>query len=248
MSHQSIAAQYEDRSLDMARAIAFAPPVRADVARYDVAALTSSPALTDQLANGQLQTLATEIQQRTGVLFVVITNNQGIRLTHPNREELGKHVSTDPSEALAGHEVVTRQAGTLGTSVRAKVPVFAPNSNRVVGEVSIGISTAPGHDQLWTDVRTAAVLVGVALLVGVVGSLLLARRWRGLTMGLQPSESAELIRGPAAVLHGIVEGGLAVDTAWKTTFVNAQACRLLGAPHEPGRPLEGIRLRPRVVR
>ena len=90
----------------MARAIAFAPAVRADVARYDAAPLTPSPALTDELANGQLQTLATEIQQRTGVLFVVITNDQGIRLSHPNRDELGKHVSTDPSEALAGHEVV----------------------------------------------------------------------------------------------------------------------------------------------
>ena len=32
MSHQRLAAQYEDRSLDMARAIAFAPLVRADVA------------------------------------------------------------------------------------------------------------------------------------------------------------------------------------------------------------------------
>src|SRR5258705_190537 len=137
MSHQRLAAQYEDRSLDMARAIAFAPAVRADVARYDVAPLTSSPALTDRLANGQLQTLATEIQQRTGVLFVVITNNQGIRLSHPNRDDLGKHVSTDPSEALAGHEVVTRQTRKLRTSVRAKVAVFAPQSSPDDGDVGL---------------------------------------------------------------------------------------------------------------
>ena len=247
MSHERLAAQYETRSLDMARAIAFAPAVRADVARYDAAPLTPSPALTDELANGPLQTLATEIQQRTGVLFVVITNDQGIRLSHPNRDELGKHVSTDPTEALAGHEVVMRESGTLGPSVRAKVPVLAPNSNRVVGEVSIGISTAAVHHQLWTDVRTAAVLVGVALLIGVVGSVFLARRWRGLTMGLQPSEMAELIRGQAAVLHGIDEGVLAVDTAWKTTFVNDEACRLLEVSNESGRPLEEIGLTPRVL-
>ena len=220
MSHERLAAQYETRSLDMARAIAFAPAVRADVARYDAAPLAPSPTLTDELANGQLQTLATEIQKRTDVLFVVIANDQGIRLAHPNRDELGKHVSTDPSEALAGHEVVERGYGPLGWSVGAKVPVLAPNSNRVVGEVSVGISTSAVYHQLWTDVQTAAVLVGVALLIGVVGSLFLARRWRGLTMGLQPSEMAELIRGQAAVLHGIDEGVLAVDTAWQTTFVN----------------------------
>jgi two-component system CitB family sensor kinase len=247
MSHERLAAQYEDRSLDMARAIAFAPAVRADVARYDATPLTSGPALTAQLADGQLQQLATEIQRRTGVLFVVITNRQGLRLSHPNRDELGKHVSTDPSEALAGHEVVTRQSGTLGSSVRAKVPVLAPNSGQVVGEVSIGISTAAVHHQLWTDVRTAAVLVGAALLIGVVGSVFLARRWRGLTMGLQPSEMAELIRGQAAVLHGIDEGVLAVDTDWKTTFVNDKACRLLEVTNEPGTPLEDIGLTQRVL-
>ncbi len=108
-SHERLAAQYEDQSLDVARAIAFAPAVRADVTSYDAVPLTPSPALTDKLADGQLQTLATEVQQRANLLFVVITNDQGIRLSHPNRDELGQHVSTDPSEALAGHEVVNRE-------------------------------------------------------------------------------------------------------------------------------------------
>lgn len=246
-SHERLASQYEDQSLDVARAIAFAPAVRADVTRYDAAPLSPSPALTDELANGQLQQLATEVQQRANLLFVVIANDQGIRLSHPNRNELGQRVSTDPSEALAGHEVVDRESGTLGRSVRAKVPVLAPNSNRVVGEVSVGISTAAVHRQLWSDVRKAAVLVGLALIVGIVGSVLLARRWRGLTLGLQPSEMAELIRGQAAVLHGIDEGVLAVDTDWKITFVNDEARRLLEVGNEPDRPVEKIGLTPRVL-
>jgi two-component system CitB family sensor kinase len=246
-SHERLASQYEDQSLDVARAIAFAPAVRADVTRYDATPLTPSPALTDELADGQLQTLATEVQKHAGLLFVVIANDQGIRLSHPDRNELGKHVSTDPSEALAGREVVDRESGTLGRSVRAKVPVYAPNSNRVVGEVSVGISTAEVHHQLWSDIRKAAVLVCLALIIGVVGSLLLARRWRGLTLGLQPSEMAELIRGQAAVLHGIDEGVLAVDTEWKTTFVNDLACRMLQITAETGRPVADIGLTPRVL-
>ena len=103
------------RALDVARVVAYAPAVRADVARYDNAPLTPSPALTDELAGGQLQLIASEVQKRTDVLFVVITNNQGIRLAHPNRDELGQHVSTDPAEALAGHEVVERQSGHART-------------------------------------------------------------------------------------------------------------------------------------
>jgi len=246
-SHDRLASQYEDQSLDVARAVAYAPAVRADVTRYDATPLTPSPELTEALANGQLQMLATEIQRRADLLFVVITNDQGIRLSHPNRDELGKHVSTDPSEALAGHEVVDREQGTLGRSVRAKVPVYAPNSTRVVGEVSVGISTAEVHHQLWSDVRKAAILVGLALIIGVVASVLLARRWRGLTWGLQPSEMAELIRGQAAVLHGIDEGVVAVDTDWNVTFVNDLACDMLEIRNEPGTPVDEIGLTPRVL-
>jgi two-component system, CitB family, sensor kinase len=246
-SHERLASQYETQSLDVARAIAFAPAVRADVERYDTAPLTPSPALTNELANGPLQTLATEIQQHSHLLFVVIANDQGIRLSHPDRNELGKHVSTDPSQALAGHEVVDREQGTLGRSVRAKVPIYAPDSTRIVGEVSVGISTETVHRQLWSDVRKAAILVGVALLIGIIGSVLLARRWRGLTLGLQPSEMAELIRGQAAVLHGIDEGVVAADTDWKVTFVNDLACRMLEVDDEIGRPVDDIGLTPRVL-
>lgn len=247
LSDRRLHAEYGSRALDVARAVASAPAVRADVARYDDAPLTPSAALTDELAGGQLQNVASEVQQRTGVLFVVITDDRGIRLAHPSREQLGQHVSTDPAEALAGHEVVLQQSGTLGDSVRAKVPVLRPDSNHVVGEVSVGISTSAVHRQLRQNLRMAAAMVGVALLIGIVGSLLLARRWRGLTLGLQPAELAELVRGQAAVLHGIGEGVLAADRAWKTTFVNDEACRLLEIGNEPGRPVDEIGLTARVL-
>jgi two-component system CitB family sensor kinase len=49
------------------------------------------------------------------------------------------------------------------------------------------------------------------------------------------------------VLHGIDEGVLAVDTDWKMTFVNDEACRLLEVENEPGEPVEKIGLTPRVL-
>ncbi len=246
-SHERITAEVGTRALDVARVVAFAPAVRADVAHYDDTGLPDGPERTDELARGQLQLIASEVQRRTDVLFVVIANDQGIRLAHPDIDELGKPVSTDPAEALAGRETVIDQSGTLGPSVRAKVPVLRPNSQDVIGEVSVGVSTSTIRDQLWSDVRTAAMLVGGALLIGVVGSFLLAKRWRALTLGLQPSELAEMVRGQAAILHGIGEGVLAADTSWKTTFVNDEACHLLEIDDERGRPVAEIGLTPRVL-
>lgn len=241
-SHQRIAYEYEQRALDIARVLAMAPAVRADVAGYD-----ANPIPTGELADAPLQRIAQEITQRTDVLFVVITDKRGIRLAHPDAAELGKPVSTDPSEALAGREEVEHQTGTLGRAVAAKVPIYAPNSTQVVGEVSVGISTAAVHHQLWSNLRWSGLLGGAALLIGGVGSALLARRWRGLTLGLTPSEMVEMVRGQAAVLHGIGEGVLAADSDWRTTFVNDEASRLLEIGGEPGRPVAEIGLTPRVL-
>jgi two-component system CitB family sensor kinase len=247
ISGQRLTAEYGQRALAVARSVASEPAVRADVARYSKGALKASPQLTDELVGGELQRIAVQAQQHTGALFVVITDDDGIRLAHPTSERLGQMVSTDPSEALAGHEVVVQQTGTLGESVRAKVPVLQPDSTAVVGEVSVGISTLAVRQQLLSDLRRAGLLIGAALLLGIIGSLLLARRWRGLTLGLEPAELAELVREQAAVLHGIGEGVLAVDPSWRTTVVNDEACRLLSISGEPGRPVEHIGLTRRVL-
>jgi two-component system CitB family sensor kinase len=58
---------------------------------------------------------------------------------------------------------------------------------------------------------------------------------------------AELVRGQAAVLHGIGEGVLAADMSWNTTFVNDEACRLLRIDNAPGRPVDQIGLTERVL-
>ena len=46
------------------------------------------------------------MQERTGALFVVITDDQGIRLAHPDPDRLGEVVSTSFEDALAGRETV----------------------------------------------------------------------------------------------------------------------------------------------
>lgn len=245
VSSQRLNDQYGQRALAIARSIAAEPVVRTEVARY--APGTVTPELREQLTAGPLEQIAIDTTQRTGALFVVITDDAGIRLAHPDEARLTEHVSTDPSEALAGREVIVKERGTLGPSVRAKVPVVEAGSDRIVGAVSVGISTTAIRGQLLSDLRTAALFIAAALLIGIAGSALLARRWRGLTLGLEPAELAELVQGQAAVLHGIGRGVLAVDSAWHTTFVNDEARRLLGISAEIGSPVDEIGLTPRVL-
>ncbi|MGK8491430.1 ATP-binding protein [Nocardia asiatica] len=247
LSDQRLRAAYGQRALAVARTVAADPVVRAEVAGYAPGVVADDPGVREDLAAGPLERLAVDATRRNDALFVVITDDAGVRLAHPDAARLAEHVSTDPSEALAGRESITEERGTLGDSVRAKVPVLAPDSDRVVGAVSVGIATDAVHDQLLADLRTAGGLVAVALLIGVAGSALLARRWRGLTLGLEPGELAELVRSQAAVLHGIGGGVLAVDASWRTTFVSDEARRLLGVAPDIGRPVDEVGLTPRVL-
>jgi len=242
VSQRRLMNEYGIRCLDIARVISSAPAVRSDVEQYNTYLPPAS-----ELATSPLQNIAAKVRQGTGALFVVITDQNGIRLTHPTPDLLGKPVSTDPSAALAGREEVVRQTGTLGPSVRAKVPIVALESTKVVGQVSVGMSTASVYDLLSRDLRAAVLTGGPALLIGVVLSGLLARRWRDLTLGLQPTEMTELVRTQEAVLHGIGEGVLATDTEGNTTFVNDEAARLLEIGSAIGRPVGQVGLTPRIL-
>lgn len=239
--------QYGEHALDIARVVASSPTVVGNITHYEDTALTPTPALVDELAAGPLQSVASRVEQRTHVQFVVIANAQGVRLAHPHRDELGRKVSTDPADALAGHDEVLHQSGTLGRSIVAKVPVLAPGSNRVLGMVSVGISTKAFDEQFSHNLRVLAPLGGAALFIGVAGSVAIARRWRGMTLGLRPAEMAELVRTQAAVLHGIDEGVLAADDTGSITFVNDEACRLLKIGNELGRSVDEVGLTPRVL-
>ena len=246
-NRQRLDSQYHVHALDIARVVASSPTVISNISRYDDPALTASPALTDELAAGPIESVASRVEQRTHVRFVVIGSTHGVRLADPDRSRLGAHIQADISQPVAGHEVVSHDATVFGRAIVAKVPVLEPGSDRVLGVVIVGFSTKAFDDQFSKNLRVLGAMGGVLLLIGVAGSVVLARRWRGLTLGLRPAEITELVRSQAAVLQGIGEGVLAADSSWKTTFVNDEACRLLEIDNEPGRRVDELGLTPRVL-
>ncbi len=219
--------QYGQRALAVARTVAANPVIADAAARED--------------PNHVIQPLTTQIRLSTGALFVVVTDHNGIRLSHTDPTKIGLPVSTDPSEALSGRTVVNVQRGTLGLSVRAKVPL-RDQSGAIVGEVSVGFDANDVRVHVIHRVAVCGLFAGAALLLGVTGSILLTRRLRRQTLGLEPGELAELVQEREAVLHGIGEGVLAVDSAGRVSVCNREAARLLGWRAEPGTPVSGLPL------
>ncbi|HEU5111240.1 MAG TPA: sensor histidine kinase, partial [Micromonosporaceae bacterium] len=218
--------QYGARALATARAVAVDPAIASAAAKGD----------TDRVIQGR----AEAIRGATRALFVVVTDRDGIRFSHPNPAMIGRRVSTDPSVALAGREVVVTERGTLGWSVRAKVPLR--HDGAVIGAVSVGYAM----DEITSHrnrllVNYGGVSAG-AFVIATWATLLLARRLRQLTLGREPHEVAELLRAKEAVIYGISDGVIAVDLDGRITMCNREAARLLGTAPPAGTPLAELGL------
>ena len=233
--------EYAQRALAIARSVAADTGVRVAVAAQQGRGVDAG-----ELVDGPLQRQAAAVRARTGALFVVIDNDQGIRLAHPEVAELAKPVSTDPSKALAGSDDVATDRGTLGESVRAKVPIFDPGG-RVVGFVSVGVSTEQLATETRSDIIATTLLALTALGIGALGSVMLARRWRKLTLGLESDELAELVREQGAVLHAMADGVLAVDADGIVRVVNDKARALLDIDAPVGTRAADLGLTPRIA-
>lgn len=221
---QTVTEVTETKALATARTLAIDPDVRA--AATEVSATHEDP-LDPEVVTAMVS-ITDDLRDRSGIDFAVITDDRGIRLTHPDRSNIGKHVSTSPDEALAGRENISHERGTLGETVRAKVPIYSSEDEKtVVGQVSVGIYASV----LDADLRRELLILGsvavLALAIGVIASLMLGRRLRRETLGIGPEELAEMARDQGAVLRGLDDGILAFSSTGELTLSNAMADELL---------------------
>ncbi len=211
-----------------------------------IAGTTASPRLAAGLtggppsARGPVQTEAERVRAATGAEYVVVMDTRGVRWSHPDPVQIGRVVSTDPSAALAGREVMEIDSGTLGRSARGKVPLRDADG-RTVGAVSVGIEYDSVRDRLLGAIPGLLAHAGGALAVGALAAYLISRRLQRQTHDLAFSDISALLAEREAMLHGIREGVVALDRTGSVRLVNDEAQRLLGlGPEAAGRPLDEV--------
>lgn len=188
--------------------------------------------------------IAERIRRATGAAFIVVANRQGIRYSHPDPAEIGKSLLHDPGEpvtaVLAGQTQVAVQTGSLGRSMRAKVPLRDARG-RIIGLVSVGVLEKAVGEELIDELPGIAIPSLLVLALGTIGVLLLARRVRRQTFGLDPREIAALVEQREAMLHAVREGAITIDADGQVTLLNDEAKRLLGLDDSAlGRPLAEV--------
>jgi len=228
VQERSIRAATEERVLDVAMSLVELDQVQGAVL------------LDTDTATAELQPLADVVAAASGVDYVVVTDARGIRLTHPNPAERGRTVSTDATAVLAGETFLGTETGTIGPSLRAKVPVRV--GDEVVGTASVGVLESEISRSFDEAVGGMLPWVAGSIVLGVVLSGLLTaalrRRVRRLEADARELETQRRISGALReqthefhtrlhVIRGLVAEG---ETGEALTYIGGLAPVASGLP------------------
>ncbi|MGR6318569.1 sensor histidine kinase [Micromonospora soli] len=224
-----------EQVLAVAQTVAHSPEVRTALASPD-------PSAT-------LRPYGDSVQKATKTDFVVVMAPDRTRYSHPNHARIGQPFIGDIGPALAGEPFTVTNVGTLGESVRAVVPVY-DDDERIIGLVSVGITTKVINRKLLAQVPVLLYAAGPALALAATGSWLLSRRLRRQTHGLGPAQMTRMYEYYDAVLHSVREGLVVLTRDRRVALVNDEGRRLLGLGDDAAvtdRPVAAVDLPPAVA-
>ncbi len=183
VQERSIRTSVVEQVSGVASSLADLPEVRDTVSSAVDRGAPGALADADDLASATaaLQPIATLVEGAAGVSYVVVTDDDGVRITHPDPAERGEPVETTIAPVIAGERFVGTETGPSGTTLRAKVPIVGADGD-VVGVVAVGVleSTiaADRERALGTLLPWSTGALVTATLASVLLSLVIARRLR----------------------------------------------------------------------
>lgn len=157
---------------------------------------------------------------------------------------LGQPLELGASRVLEGRAWTGVVGGTGAEELSAHVPVL-DETGKMIGIASISRNYPSALERLGDAVPNLLTYLGVASVLGVAGSLLLSRRVKRQTLGMEPSEITGLVENREAMLRGLKEGVVALDPHERITVANDSARALLGLPADcVGKRLASLAVEP----
>ncbi len=200
-----------------------------------------------------LQDYIENLRAKTDASYIVVTNRDGIRLSHPLPERLGKRfIGEDILPTLnQGQTRSTEGTGSLGTAIRNFAPVFEPapgpdrlqqqTGSQVIGAISIGYLRQSVADLLFQYYKEAIVWLGIIYVLAILLTLSLLSKLKRTFLDYEPEEIVQRFKEHSLLLDSIREGIIAIDRDHRITAINKAASYWI-APDKSDAQLIGLPL------
>ena len=185
------------------------------------------------LAAGQdtvLRIAAERTRSISGSASVVVARADRTVVASAVPGELDTRFPIGGSTALEGPSWVGDMEVPGGRAAIAMAPIYSARGNEILGFVAVQRPYPGVVDGLVAAAPNLLTYLGLASAIGIGGSLLVARRVKRQTLGMEPAEITGLVEHREAVLHGIREGVVGLDLRGRVTVINDEAIRLLRIP------------------
>ena len=184
---------------------------------------------------------AESMRSASGSESVVVASADRTVLATADPAQLNTRLDIGDSTVLEGRSWVGDTDLDGARAAVAMAPILASRGPDVLGFVAV-VRPYPGVlDALADAAPNLLTYLGLASAIGIGGSLLVARRVKRQTLGLEPVEITGLVEHRDAMLHGIREGVVGLDLRGRVTLINDEAIRLLHIPGDAlGRTLDEL--------
>ena len=188
-------------------------------------------------AGSALPAAVAQLQATTGVELVMVADPSG-RVVASTDALLTDEIVSWPELRAAPGRSSSATVELRGTSyLIAAAPILSnpTAAGEPVTQLGIALIAQPTPsrlDSLITAGPSLLTYLGAAMVLGVIGSLLLARWIKRQTLGMEPAEIVALAEQREAIFAGIAEGVIALDTRDRVTMINPLAVRLLSLPSD----------------
>lgn len=213
----------EDQSMLVARTVAKLPEVT-EILHSENNAL--------EMQATQMNQLIEPIRSVNDANYIVVTNMNHQRLSHPLTSRLGTTASTTKEQAAYSEHYYTSKAkGEVGTMMRSFVPIMDRNYQQI-GVVTVGY-LLPTVSEILRHMKYEILLAFVlSLSFGFWGAILLSRRIKKQIHDYEPHEIAQLYTERLETFNAMHDGIIAIDKDFIITIFNPRAKEILGIKTE----------------
>ncbi|MBZ7997933.1 ATP-binding protein [Campylobacter canadensis] len=190
-----------------------------------ISAISKTLAQNINLTKKNLNENINKLCKDLDLAFIVIIDKDKKRLSHPNKELIGKLVEgEDSDEALNGKHYISIAKGSLKRSIRSFSPIY--KDEKIVGAVIVGVFSDYLDILTFNENKINLYLSIFFILLILLLSVLLNKNIKNILLGYEPKQFRLLLQRQNAILKSLNEGIIAIDNKNTITLINDEAKKI----------------------